>query len=168
MSLRRLHTKVIDKNLKIYLGIFVILFASMFGFVTYVVVNSNSYSFIEAQKTDLDEGSITIYFESKGNNIYYVEQEVSTYINSDDNKSLKKLAETTKKNYSKYSGITYSYEITENEYIEKFKVDMDKVNNESLKILGLTSKDNVDVKLQLDKTIKLLEKEGFVISEKRK
>lgn len=145
-----------------------LLFALMFGFVTYVFINSNSYSFIEAQKTDLDEGNITIYFESKANDIYYVEQEVSTYIKSEDNESLKKLAEATKKNYSKYSGITYSYEINETEYIETIKVEMDKVNNESLKILGLTSKNNVDVELQLDKTIELLKKDGFTITEKRK
>lgn len=156
------------KNIKIYLGLFVVGLGIIFGFLIYTIIDSNSYTIVRADKTNLDEGNVSLYFEAKGNDIYYVEQEVITYIDSDNTDSLKKIADNTEKNYSKYSGIKYSYKIENNKYIENIKFEINKADNESMRILGLTNKDNVEVELKLDKTLNLLKKDNYTVTQKRK
>lgn len=154
----------IFKEYKVFIVGLIVMFMAMFAFVGYVIYNGNSYSSIHAEKNDLDEGSIVLDIKAKGNDIYYIEQKNITYINDNNTDAIKKQAETAKKNYNQYNGISYSYEIKDNEYSECFKIDIDKTDIQALNILGITDKYDADVEIKFDKTLDMLEEQGYNIS----
>lgn len=149
----------------------IVLFLSVFGFIGWTIYSmtnpNNRKTITTAESSSIDEDKTTLTLHATGNDITYIKQQVTSFINTDDTDNIKNQAETAKKNYNQYKGITYSYKIEDDKYIETFNIDVEKADDEALRIAGFNNiKENSEIKIELDKTISDLKNKGYSVDKK--